>query len=371
MRRLDERRVALPVDLVYAYRVTAPTLEAFRFTKCDKDGRLLEGRYRIVGFLGEGSTADVFLAADETNQQLVVVKWLTESAARDRQIRARFLLGAGAALSVRHPSVRRVFTIEDAGPEPPYIVMEALPGEPLSDYLERVGPVPQAFALELARQIASGLAAAHAAGIVHRDLKPDNLFLVQLPGAAPSVKLIDFGFAKDTRADPDAGPSSVNLVLGTAQYMAPEQVLAEPVDARTDIYGFGVVLFRILTGHLPFDVDPGVDLFGHQLLSAMPPPSWLVEELEPGLEQIVLGCTRKHPENRYQSMQAVLADLERVANGAPVSALPRAREPDVFKPRNTSAREAAEALAAHFGKEPPPPATVRYDGERIDLRRER
>jgi serine/threonine-protein kinase len=339
--------------------VTALKLEAFRFQASDKDGRLLDRRYRIVGLLGTGSTADVYLAEDETNHELVAVKWLTESAARNRQVRARFVLGAGAALSVRHPGVRRVYAIEDSSAEPPYVVMEALPGEPLDDYLRNADCVPQAVALELARQVAAGLAAAHAAGIVHRDLKPANLFLVQTAGAPPTAKLIDFGFAKDIRADPNAGPSSVNLVLGTAQYMAPEQVLAEPVDPRTDIYAFGVVLFRVLTGHLPFDAPPGVDLFSHQLLSPTPPPSWLVEELDPAFEQIVLRCTRKHPENRYPGMQAVLDDLERVANGVEISELPLKREPDVYRPRHSSGHEAAEALAAHFGAEAPP-MTVRY-----------
>jgi serine/threonine-protein kinase len=339
--------------------VTALKLDAFRFQASDKDGRLLDGRYRIVGLLGEGSTADVYLAEDETNHELVAVKWLTESAAQNRQVRARFVLGAGAALSVRHQGVRRVFAIEDSSAEPPYVVMEALPGEPLADHLERVGGVPQSLALELARQIAVGLSAAHAAGIVHRDLKPANLFLVKTAGVPLTVKVIDFGFAKDIRADPDAGPSSVNLVLGTAQYMAPEQVLAEPVDARTDVYGFGVVLFRVLTGHLPFDAPPGVDLFSHQLFSPTPPPSWLADELDPAFEEIVLRCTRKHPENRYPSMQAVVDDLERVANGVAISALPLKRDPDIYKPRNSSGHEAAEALAAHFGKEPPP-MTTRY-----------
>lgn len=339
--------------------MTDTKLEAFRFVASNKDGQRLDGRYRIIGLLGEGSTADVYLAEDEAHHELVVVKWLTESSARNRQVYARFVLGAGAAAAVRHPAIRRVFSIEEPNSEPPYVVMEALPGEPLSDYLDKTGPVPEPFALELACQVASGLAAAHAVGIVHRDLKPANLFLVQAPGRAPAVKLIDFGFAKDTRADSTAGPSSVNLVLGTAQYMAPEQVLAEPVDGRTDVYGFGVVLFRVLTGHLPFDLDQGVDLFSHQLFSPTPPPSWLVEELNPALEQIVLRCTRKHPENRYQSIEAVLYDLERVANGAEISRLPLVREPDLFKPNNSSGREAAAALAAHFGTEPP--STVRHD----------
>lgn len=328
-------------------------LDAFRITASDRDGERLDGRYRILGFLGSGSTADVYLAEDEAEHALVVVKWLTPSAAQNRQIRARFVLGGGAAQSVNHPSVRRVLSIRNSTVDPPFIVMEALSGEPLSDYLERTGPVPAPLALDLARLIARGLMAAHAAGIVHRDLKPGNLFVVQTPGAPLNVKLIDFGFAKDTRADPDAGPSSVNLVLGTAQYMAPEQVLAEPVDPRTDIYGFGVVLFRILTGHLPFDLDQGVDLFSHQLYSPTPPPSWLVDGLEPALDEIVLRCTRKHPDNRYPNMPAVADDLERVANGIPISNLPLVRDPDLFKARQSSSRAAAEALAAHFGRDAP------------------
>ena len=133
----------------------------------------------------------------------------------------------------------------------------------------------------------------------------------------------------------------------------------DPTEAT---YGFGVVLFRILTGDLPFDLDQGVDLFSHQLYSPTPPPSWLIEDLDPGLEQIILRCTRKHPDNRYDSMQTVLDDLERVINGAPISALPLKRVPDLFRPRQAPGQEAAEALAAHFGTEPPP-ASSRHESD--------
>jgi eukaryotic-like serine/threonine-protein kinase len=347
-----------------------PTSEDFRPVPSEKDGSVLGHRYRILGLLGTGATAEVFLAEDRDNPTLVVVKWLRPHAARNFQVRQRFVLGARAAMTVKHPCVRRVLSVEDASGELPYVVMEALRGEPLDDYLERRGPMPRPLALAMARGVAEGLAAAHAVGIVHRDLKPGNLFLVGDPGAPTGVKLIDFGFAKDTR-DPDAGPSSTNLVLGTAQYMAPEQVLADPVDARTDVYGFGVVLFRLITGHLPFDLETGVDLFSHQLFSPTPPPSWLADDLEPDLEQVILRCVRKHPDNRYHSMQTVVEDLDRVAAGRPISPLPLAREPDVYKPRNESGREAAQALAEHFGTEPPPPPTTRLDPESVSFRRDR
>ncbi|HEY3499679.1 MAG TPA: serine/threonine-protein kinase [Polyangiaceae bacterium] len=345
-------------------------LEDFVTQRSEKDGLLLSGRYRIAGLLGSGSTAEVYLAEDNESGAPVVVKWLHPHALRNAQIRLRFVHGARAAMAVNHPAVRRVFAVSQLEDQLPYVVMEALPGEPLSDYLEHGAPLATAEALALAREVALGLAAAHAAGIVHRDVKPGNLFLVQEPGASMHVKVIDFGFAKDTR-DPDAGPPSTNLVLGTAQYMAPEQVVADPVDSRTDIYGFGVVLFRLVTGHLPFDLDTGADLFSHHLFSPTPPPSWLADDLDPRLERVVLRCMRKHPENRYPSMQAVIDDLDRIASGGEVVPVPLARDPDVYKPRNHSGREAAETLAEHFGAEPPPPATVRFDPESIRVRRGR
>jgi serine/threonine-protein kinase len=348
-------------------RASAPALEDFRPRPSDSDGLVLAERYRILGLLGMGATATAYLAEDTTTRAPVVVKSLYWHAARDPQVRERFLHGARAAMAVAHPAVARVFSIEDPPDEPPYVVMEALHGEPLSEYLERHGSIPEPIVLMMAREVAAGLSAAHAVGIIHRDLKPGNLFVLEGSGA-PRVRIIDFGFAKDTR-DPDAGPSSTNLVLGTAQYMAPEQVLADPVDARTDVYGFGVVLFRLATGHLPFDLDVSVDLFSHQLFSPAPPPSWLVEHIDPDLEQVILRCVRKHPENRYPSMQAVLDDLERIAAGSEISELPFKREPDVYKPKNTMGRAAAESLAAHFGTEAPPPPTSRLDPESERFRR--
>ncbi len=346
------------------------SLADFRFQPSERDGSRIGERYRIVGLIGSGATAEVFLAEDEVTGEPVVVKHLYRHVARDPQIRERFVLGARSTMAVDHPAVARVFSVEEPPGELPYVVMEALLGESLSEYLEARGAAPEPWALLMAREVASGLVAAHAAGIIHRDLKPGNLFILAEPSGHVRAKIIDFGFAKDTR-DPDAGPSSTNLVLGTAQYMAPEQVLADPIDDRTDVYGFGMVLFRTLTGHLPFDLDVGADLFSHQLFSPTPPPSWLVDGMDGELEAIVLRCVRKHPDNRYPSMRAVLDDLERVANGEEISDLPLVRDPDVYKPHNLSAREAAESLAGHFGTEAPPPATSRDDPESVGGRRGR
>ena len=344
------------------------TLADFRPQPSERDGTRLGERFRIVGLLGSGATADAFLAEDETTGKPIVVKCLHRHLARDHQVRERFIHGARAAMAVDHPAVARVFSVEEPQGELPYVVMEALLGQSLAEHLEANGPAPEPWTLAMAREVAAGLIAAHAAGIVHRDLKPGNLFVIADPEGHVRTKIIDFGFAKDTR-DPDAGPSSSNLVLGTAQYMAPEQVLADPVDGRTDIYGFGMVLFRTLTGHLPFDLDVGVDLFSHQLFSPTPPPSWLLDSLDDELEDIVLRCVRKHPENRYPSMQAVLDDLDAVASGREISELPLARDPDVYKPKHAPGREAAETLARYFGTDAPPPPTSRMDPDSVKFRR--
>jgi serine/threonine-protein kinase len=229
--------------------------------------------------------------------------------------------------------------------------MEALVGESLGDLLRRQQAVPPDLTLILARQAVAGLAAAHRAGVVHRDVKPDNLFLLGPQGDPLGLKVIDFGMARNVDG---AGSGATLTAEGTLQYMPPEQILGDPVDARTDVYALGVVLFRMLTGHLPFDTEPGVDLLAHQLFSPAPPPSWIVETLDPRLERVVLRAMRKHPDNRYPSMQALLADLDGIvglrSGPSDRPAAPAADVPDVYHPVNARGREFAELLAAHAGK---------------------
>lgn len=341
----------------------------FALQPSPKVGVRLGDRYVIAGLFASGASSDVYVATDERTGAEVMVKWLMPHAARDHQLRERFVLSAQVTMAVDHPAVLRVYGVEEPADAPPYLVMDALLGESLADYLERQGAMPEPRVLAMAREVAAGLAAAHHTGIIHRDVKPGNLFLVGPIGAPVATRIIDFGLAKDTRDDDeDVGPSSTNLILGTAQYMAPEQVLADPIDGRTDVYGLGAVLFRALTGQLPFDLDPGADLFSHQLFSPAPPPSWLLENVDPRLEQLVLRAMRKHPDNRYPSMDALLVDLDAIAGSygqppATVSAPPLARDPDVYKPKNPKGRDTAEALAVYFGTSPPPPPTSRLGSD--------
>src|SRR5690606_12101913 len=188
------------------------------------------------------------------------------------------------------------------------------------------------------------LHAAHQAGIVHRDVKPDNLIL-HGNSAAPSVKLIDFGLA--SLAD-EAAPAK-GMIAGTIEYMAPEQVLTEATDARADIYSLGVVMFRLLTGVLPFDGALRTQLLALQLLSPAPSPSWLVDDLPAGVDRIVSCAMRKHPGNRYPDMSALVTDIDAYLSSASVTGTPLLFEPDSYTPATELGAKARDQLRSIHG----------------------
>lgn len=321
-------------------------VEAFRLQSTARMHEVLAGRYEIQGFMDSGGTAEIYLANDLWQRRWVVIKQLTAELADHPEVRRRFLHEATAAREIHHPNVVKVESVVEPEDEPPFLVMEALVGETLGDLLRRETCLPVPQVLRLVREIASALAATHAAGIVHRDVKPDNIFLLGPRGAPDGLKLIDFGMAK-IKAIACSGS-----VLGTVQYMAPEQVLGEPVDGRTDVYGLGVVMFRMLTGHLPFESEPRADMLRHQLFSAPPPASWLCDELDPSVDAIVLKAMRKHPENRYPSILALLDDIVAAVNAQPE----RASNPDLviapdrYRPNSEQGEAAFKLLARNFGK---------------------
>jgi serine/threonine-protein kinase len=291
----------------------------------------------------------VFLAADLLRSRPVVVKQLTDDAMANDELRRRFLSEAETLAGLSHPNIVRVLDYGASLDERPFLVMEPLRGETLGALLARRPHQPVELSLMIVTEAAKGLAAAHEQQVFHRDVKPDNLFLLGPRGAPTGVKVIDFGMAKLPRSN---GSSGVHTVLGTIEYMAPEQVMADPVDARTDVYGLGILLFRLLTAHLPFEAPLGLDLLSHQLFSPVPPASWLNDELDPRLERVVMRATRKHPDNRHATMAELLADLEwarRDAASDPPAESPVLRvDPDVYEPRNPKGREVAELLAARY-----------------------
>lgn len=304
---------------------------------------LLAGRYTIDRYLDKGGTSRVYLGWDELCEDDVVIKVLTDEAARCPVLRGHFLVGSRRAASVQHPNVVRVLAVREPDLGAPYMIMEVLKGELLADLLDRKSTLPSRAVLSIAAQTAAGLSALHAAGLIHCDIKPDNLYLTSSPGSAKVIKILDFGLAE---VEGESATNEALAVRGTAQFMAPEQVLGDPVDARTDVYALGVVMFRMLTGQLPFDLRLSTTLLRHQLSSPTPPPSWLCDELDPNLEAIVLKAMRKNPDNRYASATELLADLERVQNGGSVEHTPLAHARDVYTPRSPHAEQAAELLGA-------------------------
>lgn len=306
-------------------------------------GQLLGERYVVLDRIGRGGMAEVFLARDSFSGHLVAVKLLANGLRGNKAHRDRMLREAELAVTVRHPWVVETFDAGVTVDGTPFIVSEALIGETLHEYLERNHRMPLKQALPLLRQLACGLRAAHQAGIVHGDVKPRNVFLCGPLDAPSSVKVIDFGMARPL------GPLENDLdgetIAGTLEYLAPEQALAESMDERADVYAFGVVAFRWLTGELPFETELGTQLIAHQLASTAPPMCWLVPELPPALDDLVQVAMRKAKENRYASMDALLMDLEAVEAGSASIVGAKVRTfPDAFHPETELGRRALRVL---------------------------
>lgn len=303
--------------------------------------RLLSERYELLEYLDSGGTAEIFVALDRHTGRQVAVKILNDKAHADPLLRGYFLAGARAALRIRHPNVVRAEAVLERPEGSPFAVMEVVAGKPLSSVLANHGALPPLMVAELAIQAAAGLDAAHRAGVVHCDVKPENLLIGRRGCGRLQLKVIDFDLAAlDAEDEPHEHP----MLRGTAKYMSPEQVVGDRIDARTDVYSLGMVLFRMLTGHLPFELELSATLLWHQLVSRPPPPSWLCDDVDARLEAIVLKALRKAPQNRYATMSLMLADLHAWHAGQPLLAERPLPQPDVFVARRETARAAAQAI---------------------------
>jgi serine/threonine-protein kinase len=283
----------------------------------DLEGRILDGRYRLGSLLGVGGMARVYLASDRVLERQVAVKVLRSSDAQDPLFVERFRREARAAARLSHPNIVAVF---DSGSDGglPYLVMEYVPGESLAQLLVSQGRLTPRRAVELAIQVCAALAAAHAQGLVHRDVKPANV-LVSPDG---QVKVTDFGIVKASAATTLTGTGTV---LGTAAYLSPEQAQGHPVDARSDLYGLGCVLYELLCGSPPFgsgaDRSP-VAVATRHVSEPPPPPSARNPQVDPALDQVVLTALAKNPAQRYQSAIDMQDALQGVLAGDAVPAAP-------------------------------------------------
>ena len=276
--------------------------------------RVLADRYEIDTVLGQGGMARVFKGDDRVLNRTVAVKVLSPQFAGDEQFVARFRREAQAAAALNHPNIVSVYDTGSQG-EVHYIVMEYVEGRTLRDIIRAEGPLLPERAMEIAEAVANALADAHEAGLVHRDIKPGNIMVTR----EGEVKVMDFGIARTTTGDTLTQTASI---LGTASYLSPEQAQGESVDARSDIYSVGCVLYEMLTAAAPFTGDSPVAIAYKHVRENPVPPSRSNPDVSSALEAVVMKCMAKNPANRYQSAEELRADLQRVRQGGAPLATP-------------------------------------------------
>src|SRR6266498_2379097 len=273
--------------------------------------RILAGRYEVGRLLGAGGMAEVYEGHDRLLARRMAIKILLSQYAHDPAFLERFRREAQSAASLPHPNIVSVFDTGSDG-DTWFIVMELVAGNTLRDLIHLHGPVHPARAAEICSEVAGALAVAHARGIVHRDVKPGNVMLT----TEGKVKVMDFGIARAT-----AVPSitQTSAVVGTAQYIAPEQAQGLEVDGRTDVYALGCCLYEMVTGQVPFSGPTPVAIAYRHVREEPTPPRALNPDVPPPLERVCLKAMAKRPEDRYQTAAEMQRDLERVRVGEPVT----------------------------------------------------
>ena len=341
-------------------------------------GQVLAGKYRIDEKIDEGGMGCVYRATHVLMEKVVAVKVLHPALAADDKIVARFTREAKAASRISHPHAINVTDFGESDNGVVYLVMEYLRGRTLKDVIRSGGPMTLQRAVEIVRQVAGALEAAHTEGVVHRDLKSDNIMLEEATGG-DWAKVLDFGIAKIQQTErsiheTDPGLTAPNLIIGTPQYMSPEQCSqASDIDARSDIYSFGVIIYEMLAGHVPFTGDSPTAIMMKHIQE--PPPSILEErkDLTPEVGRVIARALAKRPEDRFQKTSELAGALAAAAEEAPLLAASTPAVPDTERigsptspnepARTTVARDDDEATvvstnyarSAATGEELPPP----------------
>ena len=312
--------------------------------------RLLGGRYELDGVVGRGGMAEVYRARDIRLDRIVAVKTLREDLARDATFQARFRREAQSAASLNHPSIVAVYDTgeDDEGPaHVPYIVMEYVDGRTLRELLRDDRRLLPERALEITDGVLRALDYSHRNGIVHRDIKPGNVMLTR----SAEVKVMDFGIARAV-SDAQATMTQTAQVIGTAQYLSPEQARGERVDARSDLYSTGCLLYELLTGRPPFTGDSPVAIAYQHVRENPIPPSRIDPEIPSWADSIVLKAMAKDPAERYQSAAEMRTDIQRALSGVPVAAPPPT---EMYSPGTQ--RMGPATMMAGPGRPAPSPST--------------
>lgn len=280
---------------------------------------MVNDRYRLGEIIGSGGMSEVFAAEDTTLGRQVAVKMLRTEMARDINFRERFYREAQNSGKLNHPNIVAVYDTGETemdGMTIPYIVMERVNGATLRDIIREDGPLPAQEAAEILKPVAEALQASHEAGIIHRDIKPANIMLTN----TGQVKVMDFGIAR-ALDDSTSAMTQTSAVIGTAQYLSPEQARGKNADARSDVYALGCVMYEVLTGHTPFEGETPFAVAYQHVQEEPTPPSELIDDpsLTPtqrvNIDAVVLTAMAKHPADRYQSAWEMAGDLDRLRTG--------------------------------------------------------
>jgi serine/threonine-protein kinase len=317
-------------------------------------GTLFDGRYQVERRLGSGGMATVYCAEDQSLGRRVAIKILNDRHAHDEQFIERFRREAKHAASLSHPNIVSIYDRGEAQGTY-YIAMEFLDGRSLKELIVSRGPAPIPVAIDYARQTLAALRFAHRNGIVHRDIKPHNV-LVDSEGR---IKVTDFGIA---RAGAASQMTEVGSIVGTAQYLSPEQARGTAVDQRSDIYSLGIVLYELLTGTVPFTGDTPVEIAMKHISETPPVPSAKRAEVPHDLDLVVTRALAKDPADRYQSAEEMDLDLERVSRGLAVSRETEESATQILSaPTTVMAAPTAVTALQTRPAQPPPPVFYDYD----------
>ena len=278
------------------------------------------GAYKLLARVGAGGMGEVWKAEDTRLGRIVAVKILPQQIASDTEAIARMRREARTAAGLYHPNIATIHSFEEAEGQT-FIVMEFVDGEPLSKLIAR-GPLQESEVCRIGRGVADALSEAHEQGIVHRDIKPDNIIVRD-----HRVKVLDFGIAKRVGAesissdDPTSFVTQQGMIVGTVHYMSPEQALGKPLDARTDLFSLGIVLYEAATGKLPFRGQTVTETITRLIRDEPEPPRVANPSISPALAMLIERCLRKNPEERIGSAKELSAQLERLASVAPTESM--------------------------------------------------
>lgn len=261
------------------------------------------GNYEVVSELGRGGMGVVYKAREESLQRFVAIKMLGNQLVDNESVAQRFMREARAVADLNHPNLVQVFRV-DRHEEQPYFVMEYVEGQSLKHLIQREDRLQPMRALQILKEVATGLAAAHDKGVIHRDIKPENIMLTKYGG----VKVVDFGIARVE--EPGTRLTTTGIGLGTPSYLSPEVCLSQDVDQRSDIFSLGVVLFEMLTGEVPFKSDSPFELMTKVVEARIPDIKELNPNVDEGIKQILAKMIAKRPKLRYQNCNELISDIE-------------------------------------------------------------